>query len=796
MEESLKLFLSAHVVKGDISLLIYNWELQYLARTLDWATAELRHEHAEKEIKFDTVWMQLFGDSLSLMIPHFVIKEKEEDKEWVLESEIKDLTTKYKYLISEYLKSGLFSDRRGSVLFKVLDSFGVWIYKWVVCYYPLKDRPIDVIQSIKESSTIELWWHMVDITVWDISDIKRYENVMLLFKEVTDWYYDVRRHSIVEKQQWTYIQQEYCLGKDVYVEINNDTKEVIKVEQNDTVYNWYRSGEWRVIVTPEIIWYEELIDDEWEPYSKPIYKEVNTKDFLPYKVESKWKILKIWMYWAYTHILRDLLEFKPLTRQYKLLMNFGRLNFIAWCRRSWKTFASSYIILRELWKMPNSIRHISRQVRWLYIAPTEDKFKEVVDYIKKSSEKIRILKVVDFNKKENRLYLYDEVVSRNQKTQITVATCDFSSAKWYEPGRWRASDLVVVDEAAFVDENVWLNILPILENEKAKLFSISTIDWSTQRNWFYEQLIEAEKWIDKDMYWMRVTIDDIDDVLVDDWMRKRMKLALKHDQARYYAELYASLPEVWNVFNTEWFFVLGREVLAWEKVGWYIIWYDPAKRSDIWAVLVWEIRQSGSWQSYCHLIEEYELKWEYQEQKTVLLNIKSKYFTMSNGWQCTVIIDATQVWDVVAEMFWDIIDYKVWYTSKWTRPTIDDYGARKIAKNHLVHLSQILIEKWIIKAYIWLRNLMDELKNFKTIKTPAWWTKYEAEVWHDDHVNAMMLIWFFLWYVEWRVYEFWIDWQNIVPAGINPDTNLYESMWQRYIAPEKLFPGTWMWFWV
>jgi hypothetical protein len=30
-----------------------------------------------------------------------------------------------------------------------------------------------------------------------------------------------------------------------------------------------------------------------------------------------------------------------------------------------------------------------------------------------------------------------------------------------------------------------------------------------------------------------------------------MKAALKHDQARYYAELYASLPEIGNVFNTE-----------------------------------------------------------------------------------------------------------------------------------------------------------------------------------------------------------------------------------------------------
>lgn len=127
------------------------------------------------------------------------------------------------------------------------------------------------------------------------------------------------------------------------------------------------------------------------------------------------------------------------------------------------------------------------------MAPTDDKLKEVIDYIKTSSERIRLLKVIDFNKKESRLYFYDEVVSRNMKTQIVIATCDFASGKGFEPGRGKASDLVFIDEAAFVSEDVWLNILPIIENEKARFVGISTIDWNTGRNRFYENLIEAEQ---------------------------------------------------------------------------------------------------------------------------------------------------------------------------------------------------------------------------------------------------------------------------------------------------------------
>jgi len=84
-------------------------------------------------------------------------------------------------------------------------------------------------------------------------------------------------------------------------------------------------------------------------------------------------------------------------------------------------------------KQPDSAKHVQRQVKSLYLAPSEDKQKEVVDYIKSTSERIRLLKVIDFNKKENRLYLYDEIASRNMKIQNVAANCDFVSAKGFEP---------------------------------------------------------------------------------------------------------------------------------------------------------------------------------------------------------------------------------------------------------------------------------------------------------------------------------------------------------------------------
>jgi len=75
-----------------------------------------------------------------------------------------------------------------------------------------------------------------------------------------------------------------------------------------------------------------------------------------------------------------------------------------------------------------------RQRKVLYLAPSEDKFKAVLDYLEASSEKIRILKVLKYYSVEKRYKLVDETLGRNRKKVVTtVATCDFASGKGYEP---------------------------------------------------------------------------------------------------------------------------------------------------------------------------------------------------------------------------------------------------------------------------------------------------------------------------------------------------------------------------
>ena len=760
----LKEFVSAHLVKWDKEL-VYNGELEKISSTVDNTLAAKWYDKIEKNIQFTEFKLDLYGDSYAITIPVF--------SDFVKKSETTDITKSYRLLVSDYLKDWLFSDRRWMMLFKLLDTFDVVTFDWTTSFFPKTDMSDNIIKN-QTSSIFTIGDLKAELDINNLNDINRYENIILLFKEVSEWYYDTRVHSMVDKQWPQYVQQEYVLGRDIYAKVNTQTKEVLEVTQEETKYKSRKDKDAWYIIQPD-------------------GSEINSRDFVPYMSTSDGDITEIRLYWAYTHVLRDLLDFKPLTRQYKFLLNQKRISFIAWCRRSGKTRFLAYAICRSLWKQPNSNKHVQRHVKSLYVAPSEDKQKEVIDYIKTSAERFRVLRVLDFNKKENRLYLFDEVIGRQQKVQNIVSSCDLVSGKWFEPGRGKASDEIFIDEGSIINEDVRLNLLPIIENEKAKVTAMGTIDWTSRRQRFYQRLIESEKWIDDEQYWLRVTIDDIDDELIDQWAKDRMKRALKDNKERYYAELYATFPENNSVFNGEWFFQITKDRQPFEKVGWYIIWYDPAKRTDIWAIEVGEYRMWNSW-AYIQIIEEYSLQGEYSQQKQVVKQIKERYQMNWLSAPVYLVIDATQVWDVVAEMFWDIVDYKVWYTSKGKRPIIDNYWAWKVPKNHLVHLSQILIEKWLIKWRVWLKELIDEMRNFKAIDTAAGNVKYEAEVGHDDHVNAMMLIWFYMWYIEWRVYEFSVDWFTARPEWITED-GLYEEQTKRMTVFEEVIGKSYS-FWV
>ena len=749
-DELLHMFIWAHITKDDKKgfLILYNGDMTNLGITIDSNMAMDWRAQTNKEIEIKDYTIKFLGDVVHVSLPVFKKVEN-------------PLSIKQDYLniLNRYIKDGVLGDRRGTVISRLLDNLDVVIVDNKICFLEVKKfEDKDIIFKSKTTS-FNFGTNEFKINIEDNGDIGRYENILLLMKEVQDWYYDVRTHSLVDKMNGKMVQQDYKIGRDITIILNGE--EVVDVQQEDTKYNAIKDKDWWRIVAPD-------------------WTKSSAIGFKPWSSEERDGLTIIKLIWAYTHLLRNMLDFNPLSRQYNMLMGQRRITFLAGCRRSGKTLLGSYLIVRELFRMPDSIKQTQRTVKSFYIAPSEDKFKEVVDYIKTASEHIRLLRVLDFNKKENRLYLYDEKLWRWQRVTMVVSSCDFVSAKWYEPGRGKASDFILVDEAAFVWEDVWLNILPILSNERARFYAVSTIQWESMRNWFYEQLVDAEMGYDDEMLGMRVTIDDLEDTLIAPEDKQRMKRSLRHNKQRYYAELYATFPNSQNVFNPEWFFNIGTSLANGEQIQGYIIWYDPAKRSDTWAVMVWQIRNPKNYNQYVELTEEYWLNGEYTEQREFVKGLKQ--WLIYKGYPCVLIMDVTWVWEAVGEIFGDIVDYKVLYTANGVRPVIDNYGTWKVPKTTLVHGTQLLMEKNMLKGVSTLSHLMDEMKYFVWYTTPSGNTKYEASAGHDDFVNAMMLISYWYNYIEWHIYSLTNE-KLIMQEWINPLTGLYEPYVARSDIP-------------
>jgi len=764
-EELLHEFIWAHITKDSKQgfVILYDGNSENLSITIDSNMAMDWWVHNWKDVELKEYTIKFLGDVVTVNIPVF--------KKATGESVKQD----YLNVLNRYIKDWVLGDRRGTVISRLLENMDVIVFEWHIGFLEVKKFDENDIIFKSKTTKFNFGTNEFKIDIEDNSDIGRYENILLLMKEVQDWYYDVRTHSLVDKIEGKMVQQDYKIGRDVDIILNGN--EVVDVKQEDTKYNAIKDKTgWRIV--------------------SPTGDKVSAIGFKPYSIEERDWLTYVHLIGAYTHLLRNMLDFNPLSWQYNMLMGQKRITFLAGCRRSGKTLLWSYLIVRELFRMPDSIKQTQRTVKSFYIAPSEDKFKEVVDYIKTASEHIRLLRVLDFNKKENRLYLYDEKLWRGQRVTMVVSSCDFVSAKGYEPGRWKASDFILVDEAAFVGEDVWLNILPILSNERAKFYAVSTIQWESMRNRFYEQLVDAEMWYDDEMLGMRVTIDDLENTLIAPEDKERMKRSLRHNKQRYYAELYATFPNSQNVFNPEGFFNIGTSLAAGEQIMGYIIGYDPAKRADTGAVMVWQIRNPKNYNQYVELVEEYGLNWEYVEQREFIKGLKQGF--IYKGYPCVLIMDVTWVGEAVGEIFWDIVDYKVLYTANGVRPVIDNYWVWKVPKTTLVHGTQLLMEKNMLKGVSTLSHLMDEMKYFVGYTTPAGNTKYEASTWHDDFVNAMMLVSYWYNYIEWHIYSLTNE-KQIMQEWINPLTGLYEPFVMRSDIPasrRNLKAWRNYWFWV
>lgn len=548
-----------------------------------------------------------------------------------------------------------------------------------------------------------------------------YRNFLVLLSEVSRGYRSFRTFSITNQlPDGSLTVQKFQVGTDVTVVL--DGKRVVSFSQAPTKYGLDRNpaGKWAVF--------------------SPDGSSVPTESFKAVKVSANPDGTRtVTLLGAYTHTLRSILNYDPQEWQARALMNEKRLNYVAGTRRAGKTLDFAFKIERLLFRDPETRRHAQKPVKGTYIAPVEEKWKTVIDYVLASTRKLSALRIVRWNKSDKRFVLVDEEVGRSGKLVTTqVAAVDFASDKGYEPGRGSQADEVFIDEAGFISQDTYLNILPIIENERSSLFCVSTIDWNTPRHWFYEKLVSTEQGDDPEGYACRVTVDDLDDRVLDKDSKERAKNALRMSPARYYAELYATFPDFGAVFEPSKLFILRPETE--DASIRCVIAYDPAKRSDYGAVLVGVVREGRM-----EIVEAYRLQGDFTHQRDFVAKVKSD--AQAKYGRAELVMDATAAGDVVAEIFGNLVDFKVWYTNSSNRlikPEADKFGCWHVAKRDLVAMSQALIDLKKLRAYSDLPDLPDEIKRFRSFSTPHGNVKYEAVGGHDDLVNAMMLAGF--WY--------------------------------------------------
>lgn len=451
------------------------------------------------------------------------------------------------------------------------------------------------------------------------------------------------------------------------------------------------------------IWLEELLDKEIEQwyYNKIIWDKQRR-------------------YW-YTHILRRNAQMNLQTWQKTVLYNWKQFNFVAWARRIWKTFMSAMIAYREIYKLWGWYGARDRQI--LYVTVTDDKSWQPFQYLKL------------LMKKDIELW-YIKVSWKEFTNTITNAKLIFVTAWSKSWARSFGADLVIIDEAAEIADDYWTDLLPIIMQEKATVYAISTINEDSQNGWFYRELVRWELTWRDDYNSIRVTIDDNE--LLDDKTREDAKAKIMEvSQIKYWTELYCIFPSSNSVFKMSWIIQPALEELSKS----FVIWYDPWKiNDDAWLVVV-DMQN-------LRVIEELPLKYmQYKDQKKVVADLKEKY-------KATVVLDRTWVWEAVFEIVQDCIDVSVKYKKSWWEISYNkEHNYYNVPKKDLVETMQLYIESYWLKINSWVEQLITQMKWFK--KFNSWSYITYCWVWvKDDLVNALLLCWFYMKHIR------WLNWKN------------------------------------
>lgn len=335
-------------------------------------------------------------------------------------------------------------------------------------------------------------------------------------------------------------------------------------------------------------------------------------------------------------------SFCPLGWQWEFLLKHNRFNFIAWSRRIGKTFlGAGYLSWRQIMLPDQNV---------IYVVPTlknhaAPAWKDLEVYFRDFSE-------IKMDK--------NNYVVTNTRTNSTIR---FVTAERKDAVRWAAANLLICDEMAFVNEQVFESASALVATTNGMVYGISTVNPDVPKNHFYYSLLQAEIEMmseDSEYYGRRVTLDQ--NPFIPEKEKERIRSKAKNIDF-FNAEWMCVFMDK-DSFNLQNFWIMDEKPVEllidgrW-KTYWradalertmksyytkYIISHDGAKRKDKPGITVYGIR-NGEMQT---VMAAYAEGFEYYDQVDLICDIAKMLWWID---KVDIVIDYGGAGIAVEEIF-------------------------------------------------------------------------------------------------------------------------------------------------
>lgn len=430
--------------------------------------------------------------------------------------------------------------------------------------------------------------------------------------------------------------------------------------------------------------------------------------------------------------LKDLFwnPFRPKWWQKYFLKNQRRFNFVATSRRAGKTTLAAYLIIRQI------------------VLPKQEVV-VVVPTLKNHS--MPMMKAI----KEFLSKYIGKTFKVNDSQHTITNTENGSTVKFYtgeknDAIRGAAANLLICDEAAFLNWELYETASALLRTTGGVSYVISTVNPDSPKNWFYYNLISAE--IDaldpnSNKMWMRVTLDDNPFIPEED--KEDIKKDANNNYKLFLAERYCTfidsedfnLKDFWKVDNDPVEVYIGnmwKVNMHWKVFQeWYkryLICYDCAQNQDRAAVTVWWIREQ--WADI--VMAEYMDWFWYWDQVELLKDLKNQLH------KSDIVIDYTWPWVVVQQMFERDAIYTI---------NVQTVGGNFEAQDWSVHRVWKDILKWKLQSIMWEKRIKwFSFENLLRIEFETYDDSWKRKYWHHNDMISSLMIWAYIseryWLIE------------------------------------------------